>query len=277
MSKVEICRAGWPLSSSIRGVALLAVLAFSLSGCAMKMPSFGFGKTDHTTASLPKDRYAMGAPPAAYGQSDYDNPPASYRAAPLRPQRPASPWVWSEGKRGTKTITVQPGESLYGIASRRHVAISELMAANRLSGPNVVPGQKLLVPLQNSDTVPDRSARTATRLADPDQRYDRRDRWDDTRKQQASYYDRVQPYQRQPRLFERSTMPLSRRSDSPRADIRSQRVSRRTASDTYRVKPGDTLYAIARHTGIKPSRLARHNRLSDPSRIRPGMILKLPR
>ena len=45
-----------------------------------------------------------------------------------------------------ETVDVKPGDTLYAISKRHHVAIGELMSANNLSSPNLKPGQKLVIP-----------------------------------------------------------------------------------------------------------------------------------
>ena len=291
------CAPRQPQRSRLAGIAAGACIALGLGGCAMKMPSFGFGKDNDSTASLTKDRYAMGSSGAAYDRSGQSNRPVPYRPAPLRPARRASPWVWSGRGQETEIITVRRGESLYGIASRRNVAISELMAANRLSGPQVTPGQQLLVPVrrdQRSDTrVTNRnSAIRATNGAydrgDMDLRYRRGDQRDTIVRNERGSNDRDPP-----RLFERS-VSVPRSTSIFRGDERRDRRSavrykpersriaevgqtRRARNGRYQVQPGDTLYAIARAMGVSPRQLARHNNLTDPSRLRVGMILDIPR
>ena len=45
---------------------------------------------------------------------------------------------------------------------------------------------------------------------------------------------------------------------------------------TYRLKPGDTLGAVAARLGVPLSRLAAANRISDPSRVMAGRVLVVP-
>jgi len=48
------------------------------------------------------------------------------------------------------------------------------------------------------------------------------------------------------------------------------------AQDGYRVRPGDTLSAVARRLGVDPARLAATNGLADPNQIFVGQLLKTP-
>jgi murein DD-endopeptidase MepM/ murein hydrolase activator NlpD len=43
-------------------------------------------------------------------------------------------------------VEVQPGDTLYGLSRRHHVAVAELMQVNNLTNPNLQPGQKLYLP-----------------------------------------------------------------------------------------------------------------------------------
>lgn len=47
-------------------------------------------------------------------------------------------------------------------------------------------------------------------------------------------------------------------------------------SATYTVKPGDSLYGIARVHRVKFSELQEVNGISDPRRVKPGMVLRIP-
>lgn len=45
---------------------------------------------------------------------------------------------------------------------------------------------------------------------------------------------------------------------------------------TYTVKPGDSLYGIARSNKVKFAELQQVNGISDPRRVKPGMVLRVP-
>ncbi|WP_045835793.1 LysM peptidoglycan-binding domain-containing M23 family metallopeptidase [Hyphomicrobium sp. 99] len=45
---------------------------------------------------------------------------------------------------------------------------------------------------------------------------------------------------------------------------------------TYTVRPGDSLYGIARSNKVKFAELQQVNGISDPRRVKPGMVLKVP-
>jgi LysM repeat protein len=45
---------------------------------------------------------------------------------------------------------------------------------------------------------------------------------------------------------------------------------------TYKVKKGDTPYAIAKRQGVNVADLLRHNGIKDPSGLKPGQTIKIP-
>ncbi len=253
-----------PIISPIIGIF---IVASTLSGCAIGVPGVSSPNTGVTTASTspqPRNSFALGAPPAAYPQrheAASSRPyirrttagTSTYANAPIRRR-----WQWSEPRRGSKVITVRRGQSLSRIAIDRRVAISELMAANRLRGPSIEPGQQLLVPLKRYERAAVRPARAPRALT----QYDNRG------------------YTKPSRLFERSNEPLPRTRLSARG-YQTAAAARRPltayAGRSYQVRAGDTLYAISRRTGISPKRLARHNALINPSNLPVGMVLSIPR
>ena len=58
---------------------------------------------------------------------------------------------------------------------------------------------------------------------------------------------------------------------------RSDRTVESAGTDsTYRVRPGDTLYQIARRHGLSAKALAAANRISDEAKLAAGQVLKIP-
>jgi len=54
-------------------------------------------------------------------------------------------------------------------------------------------------------------------------------------------------------------------------------VEDRIATTTYRVREGDTLWEIARRSGVSVRDLARANRRNQRAALRPGVVLRIPR
>jgi len=48
------------------------------------------------------------------------------------------------------------------------------------------------------------------------------------------------------------------------------------ARSVYIVKKGDTATSIARNIGIDPTELLKANKITDPMKLQPGQILKVP-
>jgi hypothetical protein len=66
--------------------------------------------------------------------------------------------------------------------------------------------------------------------------------------------------------------PPERASDAANGD-----VDEPIRTTTYRVRDGDTLWEIARRSGVSVRELARANRRSQRSALRPGVVLRIPR
>lgn len=69
-------------------------------------------------------------------------------------------------------------------------------------------------------------------------------------------------------------------SPSPTASTHAGRGSAQgfshTQANSYVVRPGDTLFAIARRQGVSPSALMAENHLTVNSKLHPGQVLRLP-
>jgi LysM repeat protein len=61
------------------------------------------------------------------------------------------------------------------------------------------------------------------------------------------------------------------------ADASNGEVADRINGSTYRVRDGDTLWEIARRSGVSVRDLARANRRSQRAALRPGVVLRIPR
>lgn len=252
---------------SLCGIGLAtATAALALAGCSASItrfdnPSFAIGEggastTPRRTAGGPLANSAPALPPAAPGNGRVEMaglpaietqtapaapaaPPAKAMAVTRQPAPvPAQPAPSGVAK-GAQ-IEVQQGDTLYGIGKRHKVLISDLMAVNELKNPNLKPGQKLF--------LPSGAAVRATPQIKPER---------------TAAVAPVKP------------APVSDApAPSPPAVTAAPQAA--TTADTYTVKPGDSLYAIAAKHKIKVADLQRANGITDAGKVKPGTVLKLP-
>ena len=136
------------------------------------------------------------------------------------------------------TVDVQPGDSLYSIAKRHKVALSALMEVNQLKTPNLKPGQKLVLPASARKPI----VKAETRV--------------------ASATGAVPP----------SIQPVA----TSVANVPPVVTASAEWAGSYTVKPGDSLYAVAKAHKVTLADLQRVNGISDPTKVRPGVTLKVP-
>ena len=141
-----------------------------------------------------------------------------------------------------ETFDVQPGDTLYGLSKRHQVSLAELMAVNDLTGPNLKPGQKLFLPAGKAVmSRPSSLAQPMTTAA-------------------------LSPAPAVPAPAEVAAPPMA----PPSADVAAKYNS------TYVVKPGDSLYMIARANKVPFVELQQVNGITDPKKVMPGTTLKVP-
>lgn len=171
-------------------------------------------------------------------------PPAARPRTPAPTARtPAAPATQPStiAPRAGETIEVQQGDTLYGISKRHRVAISELMTLNNLQSPAIKPGQKLVLPAGRRAIAarPAPAQQAAAPVSEP-----------------------------------RPTAPAAppARVASPAAPA----VPVAEWTGSYTVAQGDSVYAIARRFKVKPADLQSANNIADPTKVRPGTVLKVP-
>ncbi len=153
---------------------------------------------------------------------------------------PASSPVASSAAAGGDAIEVQQGDTIYGLAQRHRVSISELMSTNGLRNPNLHPGQKLMLPARASRASVAQASRPLPK---------------------AEPTPSASP----------APAPLPVR---PSPAVAPEAVAE--AEGSYTVKNGDSLYAVAVRHKVPLAELQRLNGISDPTRVKPGTILKIP-
>ena len=154
-----------------------------------------------------------------------------------------------------ETIEVQTGDTLYGIAKRHKVPVSDLMALNNLQNPSIRPGQKLSLPagkrpvaLRPTAVAAAPAAPAATTAPAP-----------------------AAPVQKATRAAPVAAaaapvVPVARPVAAAPADW----------NGSYTVAQGDSLYGIAKKHSVRAADLQTMNSISDPTKVRPGTVLKVP-
>lgn len=261
-------------------------LALSLAGCSADIGRFGGAglgfngesqggptaslptptapmQRAETPVSEPRQAYVPPMPPRATEPAvkvaglpepaparDYSAPPASSqprmvpstRAASPSPAQGAGPAATIPAKPG-ETIEVQAGDTLYGISKRYRVSISELMTLNNLQSPALKPGQKLTLPAGKRAVATRGSGASQPTTA----------------------------------LNPASAPPIA--SSTPTRGTSGPAASAAAPVDwtgTYTMAPGDSLYAVARRHKVKTAELQSANGITDPTKIRPGTVIKVP-
>ncbi len=180
----------------------------------------------------------MAALPAPVTPPQQLQPVAEPRRAPLaQPVADRAPPARGEGH----TIEVQTGDTLYGLSKRHKVPVSELMSANGLTGPALKPGQKLVIPAAAAPMRPGIKSRHAAETA--------------------------------------ATPSVASGSAASRAPSKAANGPAAHAANwdgSYTVKPGDSIYAIAKRHKVSQNELQQINGIADPLKVRPGTTLKVP-
>ncbi len=230
--------------------------------------SRGSGSSGIASSGLPEPSPAAGQP---YGQPV---PGRMARAEPMAPPRAelqpaAQPYPAGTPRAGAAASAAAPsiasggeievvkGDTLFAISRRHGVSISELMTINGLKTPDIKPGQRLVLPGS------ERAGRTVATPA---------------------------PAAKTPvkRVATKPVVPSAQPEAAPRGTAiapvtpssQPVRPAATTAdagwTGTHEVKPGDSLYAIARKHHVKLDELQRANNISDPRKVKPGVVLKVP-
>ena len=229
----------------------------SLSRSTPRGP-YGAGAASVDVGSMPPavQGSGYGSPAPDYATPSYSSPTpppkayGSYSAKPFAPGRPPSTFqrqaaagpapAEPQAMRGA-AIEVRQGDTLYGISRRYHASVAELMSINGMQSPNLKLGQKIYLP--SGSEVAERSAPPPVTAP--------------TMPPARSYQAPVV-----------AEAPAS--APSVPADVEAR------YGGSYTVKPGDSMYSIARQHHVLYSELQRVNGITDPRRVKPGAVLKVP-
>ncbi len=247
---------------------LLMALAVTCAGCStdfrrLEQPSMGLNeRSPLPSASLGTRRNAGGPldrgetwsesgpraplPPVTSNRPLADAPPTLPNTAglskPFDRPKAATPAALPAGAKATipagEMIEVQQGDSLYSISKRHKVAIAALMDVNQLKTPNLKVGQKLVLPATTGVKRP--MSKSGSQV--------------------ASAGSAVAPTA--------VTMP----APATPAPL----VANTDWTGSYTVKPGDSLYAVARQNKVSLADLQRNNSIADPTKVRPGTVIRVP-
>lgn len=217
---------------------------------------YGAGAVD--VAALPDATPPPAASPAPVAGFGASAPPvaAAQAAKPQRPlYRPGGQRVAmapapqftgalpAEAGKGD-LIEVQPGDTLYGLSRRHQVSLAELMSVNGLTAPDLKPGQKLHLPAGKAARMAAATpAAAATAMPPP-----------------ASAI---------------TAPPAAAAAPAPAPAVVSDATLAKY-NGSYTVKPGDSLYAVARAHKVPFTELQQVNAIANPLKVKPGTVLKVP-
>ncbi|MDN5927676.1 MAG: peptidoglycan DD-metalloendopeptidase family protein [Hyphomicrobiales bacterium] len=200
-----------------------------------------------SSGAIGSHRVASYEPPASR------NPPRAVeesRHNDAAPVRTHGSGVGSWSRAGGTEITANAGDTIYSLSRRFGVPAKEIVAANGMSSAKALQsGQKIIIPTYHQGGA----SRTA----------DARPVRDEPKTSRAPEQVAVLP--QQPRVKE------DRNTKTPSS------ASTRTGASTgkYTVESGDSLYAVARKTGVSVADIKEANRLNS-SMLRIGQVLTIP-
>ncbi len=138
------------------------------------------------------------------------------------------------------TYTVRRGDNLSAIAKKNGVTVSEIKQWNKLRSNTVMAGQKLVI--KKEVKTPN------TQMA-----------------------------ANKPKITPENYQPTERNADGTASEQTTKTVTA-SATSTYKVKPGDTVYSISKKfSNVSMDDILKANNLSKNTTIRVGMSLKIPK
>lgn len=226
---------------------------------------------------------ASGADTAAQPVVTYTPPAGAGRAAPTRPGSPAAiaiapPATPVADVAPVSSYTVARGDSLWSIAKKNNLTVTELAKANNL-GVNAVlqPGRKLLIPGKAAGPVDLAAPAGATYKV----------RSGDTLASIARKHNVTPAALREAnglsadivRIGQELRLPAGAKAGATEPTAAEAAVSAARASGeevTHIIQPGEKLGTIARKYQVTVNELAAANNITDPARIRAGQKLVIP-
>jgi murein DD-endopeptidase MepM/ murein hydrolase activator NlpD len=188
-------------------------------------------------------------PPANSGTGERFANARDYPPAPAADPAPGTeryagrPMDRSRAAARGETIQVQEGDTLYSLAKRHGVSLAALIETNGLAhGSTIKPGQQLLLPPgAPAARAPAARAPAARALGEP---------------------------------LTAGRTPLARGAMAPAPAATP--IPTGGWEGRHTLRPGESLYGIARQHGVTLAELQRVNGISEPTRVRAGIVLSVP-
>lgn len=164
------------------------------------------------------------------------------------------------------TYTVKAGDTLYSIANRYNVTVSQLATANKITNPSLIRvGQVLVIPGKTTPpppSTPPPATSVKYTVKSGDTLYSIANRYNVSVTQLAAVNKIANPSLI--RVGQVLVIPGKTTIPPPSTSVK------------YTVKSGDTLYAIANRYNVTVTQLATANKITNPSLIRVGQVLVIP-
>ena len=253
----------------------------SVSPTPVSSMTYGDVNAGAPAASHGAEPVVPAAAAASYA-SDASGP--GVRFAPTRPVTPvASPLAEPAAPAATAataaTHTVGKGDSLWSIAKKYGVTVSELAAANklatsatlRLGQTLTVPAKAAAAPAAGADAANTYTVKSGDTLGS----IARKQGTNTASLRAANNLSGDSLRVGQKLVIPGNATPLSASSPAAGAPVPAT-AAPHAGAGTYTVAPGDTLGSIAQRHGVKSGDLGVLNNITDPKKLRVGQVLKLP-
>ena len=185
----------------------------------------------------------------------------------------------SEPAAVTQKFVVRPGETLYSLARRYGVTPQALASMNGISSKaGVKVGQALTVKVQNDRTVVASAGGTPAR-ADAGQNRGKAEAEKARKPEAAASSTAKKAPPAQVASVAASAKPGAGKPNTGKASAATAKTAKTATPELirYKVKPGETLWAISQRFGVSPAMLRRWNKLGENQGVQAGQQLNVYR